>query len=557
MKLTFLTIFLTVIIYTVSNGQDIILTLGNTPPGVFYLNNSSSLPLITVSSLTGEVNILNGLRLELTGNSPTTGVIFKGTNRFVHNFQALGTVGHNTFVGLNSGNFSMAFSSSSLDASNNTGIGEGSLTGLTQGYFNTAVGYNSLNANADGNWNTGLGAYALKSNTSGEENTAVGYYALTANTTGIENTSVGAFSMYQSTTGNANSGLGYYTLNNNTTGSANTASGHSALFSNTTGRYNTATGFYSLYANTIGEFNTASGDYSLYTNLAGNKNTANGYFALALNLNGNENTASGYNSLAANTGDNNTGIGVNSLNSNTWGTDNTAIGHSALTSSTSGFNNTAVGKDAGSSVTMGSNLTLLGYNAQPSFPNVANEITLGDANIFAIRSNVTVITSLSDGRDKKNIKDLTLGLDFLMKIKPRQFNWDRRDWYENNLSDGSKMKNEPTAGFIAQEFDEIQTGENAEWLHLVLKTNPEKFEASAGNLLPIIVKAIQDLKKENDELKATNQNYQVVNDKLQSDTKELKEELSNVKVLQNILLTAIEKMKLNNTEVAQVVMEKK
>ena len=85
-----------------------------------------------------------------------------------------------------------------------------------------------------------------------------------------------------------------------------------------------------------------------------------------------------------------------------------------------------------------------------------------------------------------------------MKITPRQFNWDKREWYEDNKSDGSKMKEEPTAGFIAQEFDKTQRSENAEWLNLVLKDNPEKWEATYGNLLPIMVKAIQDLKSEKD-----------------------------------------------------------
>ena len=63
------------------------------------------------------------------------------------------------------------------------------------------------------------------------------------------------------------------------------------------------------------------------------------------------------------------------------------------------------------------------------------------------------------------------------------------------------MQTTPTAGFIAQELDEVQTKENAEWLNLVLKIIPDKLEATPGNLLPIIVKAIQELKTENDELK--------------------------------------------------------
>ncbi|GIV45290.1 MAG: hypothetical protein KatS3mg036_0108 [Ignavibacterium sp.] len=91
-----------------------------------------------------------------------------------------------------------------------------------------------------------------------------------------------------------------------------------------------------------------------------------------------------------------------------------------------GFQNTAVGVNAGSNVTTGSNLTLIGYNAQPSSQSATNQITLGNNQITSLRCNVTSISSLSDVRDKKNIKDLSLGLDFLMNVKPREFNWDKR-----------------------------------------------------------------------------------------------------------------------------------
>jgi hypothetical protein len=117
-------------------------------------------------------------------------------------------------------------------------------------------------------------------------------------------------------------------------------------------------------------------------------------------------------------------------------------------------------------------------------------------------------------RDKKNIKDLSLGLDFITKLRPRQFNWDKREWYDNNVSDGSKMDTTYTAGFIAQEFDEVQNSENAEWLKLVLKDNPEKWEATPGNLLPVMVKAIQELKEENDKLKNEVDELKTVNEKV-------------------------------------------
>ena len=146
--------------------------------------------------------------------------------------------------------------------------------------------------------------------------------------------------------------------------------------------------------------------------------------------------------------------------------------------------------------------------------------------------------SLSDVRDKKNIKDLSLGLDFLMKLKPRQFNWDKREWYDNNKSDGSKMKETPTAGFIAQELDSAQTIANAEWMNLVLKDNPEKWEATSGNLLPVVVKAVQELNQKCESL--------------ESENKELKNEIESLKEIKEKLA----KLEQAQTELIKIVKEK-
>lgn len=118
-------------------------------------------------------------------------------------------------------------------------------------------------------------------------------------------------------------------------------------------------------------------------------------------------------------------------------------------------------------------------------------------------SNYTVgvgVDHLSDARDKKNIRDLSLGLGFINKLKPRQFNWDRREWYENNISDGSRMDKNLTAGFIAQELDEAQISQNAEWLKLVFKNNPQQLRITTDNLLPVMIKSIQELNAENNKL---------------------------------------------------------
>ncbi len=58
------------------------------------------------------------------------------------------------------------------------------------------------------------------------------------------------------------------------------------------------------------------------------------------------------------------------------------------------------------------------------------------------------------------------------------------------------------AGFIAQELDEAQQNAGVEELmNLVLKTNPDRLEAAPGKLIPILVKAIQELSAEVKSLK--------------------------------------------------------
>jgi hypothetical protein len=321
--------------------------------------------------------------------------------------------------------------------------------------------------------NTFLGIEAGNFSMNGVEanssyNTGVGHFSLSNLTNGNGNTAVGHLSMFFNQSGSSNPAIGDGALVSNTTGNNNTAIGTASLYGNTTGNYNTALGFYSLVANTSGVFNTALGYYSLRNSTTGEYNLGAGFQSLYTNSIGSENTA----------------IGVNSLYSNTTGSQNTVLGHTA------GYN-----------LVSGINVICIGYNSQPSLSTVSHEITLGNNQVTSLRCNVSTITSLSDARDKKNIEDLSLGLSFIMMLKPRVFNWDKREWYESNMNDGSKMQALPTAGFIAQELDEAQQLQNAEWLNLVYSSNPEKLEASAGNLLPVMVKAIQELKEENDRLK--------------------------------------------------------
>ena len=99
---------------------------------------------------------------------------------------------------------------------------------------------------------------------------------------------------------------------------------------------------------------------------------------------------------------------------------------------------------------------------------------------------MTSITALSDERDKTDIIDLPVGLDFINKLRPVKFKWDIRDRMENNPHQG-KVR----AGFIAQDFAKAQVG--AEYLDLVMDENPDKLEAKQGHLIPVLVQAIKEL----------------------------------------------------------------
>jgi len=160
----------------------------------------------------------------LTTTSATTGIIFKGADRFIHNFALPGTDGQNTFVGINAGNFTMTGSTGS-EGSYNTAIGQSALLANTTGGSNTAIGRSALLSNTTGDFNTGIGLNALFANTTGDFNTANGVNALFSNTTGGSNTAFGQATGFDLTTGANNTIIGQNTGRGLTTGNNNTILG--------------------------------------------------------------------------------------------------------------------------------------------------------------------------------------------------------------------------------------------------------------------------------------------------------------------------------------------
>ena len=442
----------------------------------------------TPNSFAANINLQNS-------TSGSVGNITKPGGRFIHNF---GT--NNTFLGVASGNFAMI-------GTHNTGIGQGALNNNGTGFENTAAGAGALFSNTTGFWNTATGKGALSSNTTGSRNAAHGLNSFTLNTTGSDNTGAGFNAGLQNTTGEFNTALGGSALQNNTTGSRNTSTGQASMLNNTTGNNNVATGNFALGNNTTGSNNTAAGNGALSSNTIGGNNTATGAGALSGNTTGNFNVALGAGSLSSpTTADGNTATGVNALAQTTTGFDNTANGRQALSSNTGGINNVALGSGALNNNTGGNNNVALGSATMQAntfgFNNIAigflanvagnnlsnamaigahsvvdasNHVRIGDTNVTQIGGQVAW-TNLSDRREKKDIRDISLGLEFVLSLRPVEY----------RMRGGNDRVD---MGFIAQE---IETLLGTSYNVLGIGATPErKLALRYTDLIAPMVKAIQ------------------------------------------------------------------
>lgn len=215
---------------------------------------------IGVAAPTQQLEITGAFAMPATSTS-TTGVIYKGTTRYEHNFTLAGTTGQNTFSGLLSGNFTMT-GSTGAQGSNLTGYGYNTLTAVTTGYSNTAIGSNSLAAITTGYENLAIGAQASQLQTGGLRNLAIGAFALGTNLTGHYNTAVGFQALYTQK-GSGNTAVGFQALVNQSSGVECVAVGYQALRT-ATNHYGTALGYFALYDCSTGAGNTAVGDRAGY-----------------------------------------------------------------------------------------------------------------------------------------------------------------------------------------------------------------------------------------------------------------------------------------------------
>lgn len=308
---------------------------------------------------------------------------------------------------------------------------------------NNAFGTNVLSNNTAGFNNCGFGTSVLSNNTTGFKNCAFGDNTLVANTDGEESCAFGESALSRNIGGSFNNAFGANALSNNTTGFSNCGFGTDVLSSNNNGHNNCAFGESALVGNTTGNSNNAFGSLALASNIDGGINCAFGASALANNTTGSDNNAFGYSSLFSNNSNNNNAFGSFALFHNDTGSFNNVFGNSSLPDNITGSNNCAFGESTMFQGTGNDNNSAFGYRALYSLigtytncsgfgansaVTASNQVQLGDSSTTVYVYGT--VQSRSDVRDKVDIRDTQLGLDFINKLRPVDYKLDMRDDYK-------------------------------------------------------------------------------------------------------------------------------
>jgi len=398
---------------------------------------------------------------------------------------------------------------SKTSLSNNDSGGTGGSDSTTG---NTLFGmYSGLNIASGGVDNSFYGHASGAGNTTGDFNTAIGNISGFRNQTGVNNTYVG-YGSGMGASGNShsdNTALGFKSLNAITTGEDNVAVGSEALKAETIGDKSTAIGYQALLVQ-----NTVDGEVS---------NTAVGYSAGKAITTGIKNVIIGSNAaIVAQDVDETVIIGQAACgDGNLTATGTVAIGRLAGYALIGGAGNTLIGYKSGDILTTGDNNTIIGFEADPSANSGTGQIAIGKGvtcagdNIatLGIGSNTASLgldgsdtswaAASSDERLKENIKTSSAGLDVINDLRPVTYNWKKSKDVSKDMPQ-YKDSNEPVLGnkygeilhgFIAQEVKEVIDNHNSlkEGFKMWKLKDDGTQTVADGNLIPILVKAVQEL----------------------------------------------------------------
>jgi hypothetical protein len=189
-------------------------------------------------------------------------------------------------------------------------------------------------------------------------------------------------------------------------------------------------------------------------------------------------------------------MGWNALYSNTTASNNTAVGYQAGYALTTGGTNCFIGYGTATSATTGSRNVSVG-DRRLDGGDIFNLTTESDRAIFG-HNNITnayvkvAWTVTSDARDKTNIAPIPHGLDFVKQLNPVSYNF--KVSRTNDTPNGNKRY-----GFLAQDILALEGENNV----IIDNEQPNHLKYQGEALVPVLVKAIQELKAEFDAYKAT------------------------------------------------------
>jgi len=442
-----------------------------------------------------------------------------------------------------------------FEGTRNTAVGDNTMRFNQDGYSNIAMGRNALQTNEHSIYNTALGVGSMagyapldlddktiinQSPQSSKYQTAVGAQTLQWSN-GDENSAFGINSCREIKDGNRNTGLGAYTLE--LLERSVSADMKQRFF------ISVLTGTYTWTGNTLSinmpghnlgnnykaklKIGSHEARYFTVTTVNGNVFTVESNVATAETVTGVvtmdeysnttsvgksvDNTAVGIKAMrATEKGSYNTAVGGVALH-NGNGDGNTAVGYAALNSLTSGSHNTALGYGAlrfdfdGNPILNVTNSTAIGYNSRVTG---SNQIQLGDGGttLYAFGA----LQNRSDARDKADIRDTVLGLDYINMLRPVDYKYDARDDYnvmdENgNMvklpKDGSMKRERYHHGLIAQEVEKVSQLIGMDFGGLQnhsVKGGSDVYSIGYSEFVAPLIKAVQELSAKDEERKAEN-----------------------------------------------------
>ena len=227
-------------------------------------------------------------------------------------------------------------------------------------------------------------------------------------------------------------------------------------------------------------------------------------------------------------GQHNTAVGYRAAKALVNGSDkNTAIGYIALTAANNdtSHENTAVGYGAGDAVTTGNSNTCLGSQANVSAGGAASQIVIGQAvtgtadNAVHIGNGTSHIRcdfnadqtwdASSDRRQKKDIEESQLGLDFINDLKPSKYKYKSpsefpKEWKAYDPEDKSPMggSDKYYYGFIAQEVKEAVDKHDASDCGVWNSDSDGRQRVSREQFVVSLIKAVQELSSKVEDLEA-------------------------------------------------------